>query len=318
MRVFVAGASGAIGTRLVAQLVDRGHEVVGTYASPGKAERVRALGAEPVALDLLDARAVRKAVLEAEPDAIAHEATALANMRFTRNFDRGFAMTNRLRTEGTDALLAAAREAEVPRFVAQSYASARYARVGGMVKTEEDPLDPDPLPSTRESHAAMRHLDAAVADAGGIVLRYGGFYGAANDGLLEPVRKRQFPIVGEGGGVTSFIHLDDAAEATVLALENGSPGIYHVVDDEPAAVREWLPVLASVLGAKPPRHVPRWLARLIAGDAAVMIGTESRGASNAKAKRELDWTPRHPSWREGFAVAYGSVAQRSAAASPAH
>jgi nucleoside-diphosphate-sugar epimerase len=306
MRIFVAGASGAIGTRLVAQLLDRGHEVVGTYASPRNAERVRALGATPVALDLLDARAVRKAVLEAEPDAIAHEATALANMRFSRNFDRGFAQTNRLRTEGTDALLAAAREAEVTRFVAQSYASARYERVGGMVKTEDDPLDPEPLPSTRQSHAAMRHLDEAVTNAGGITLRYGGFYGAANDGLVGPVRKRQFPIVGEGGGVTSFIHLDDAAEATVLALESGSPGIYHVVDDEPAAVRDWLPVLASVLGAKPPRHIPRWLARLIGGDAAVMIGTESRGASNAKAKRELGWTPAHPSWRDGFAEVYGA------------
>jgi nucleoside-diphosphate-sugar epimerase len=307
MRIFVAGASGAIGTRLVAQLVDRGHEVVGTYASPGNAERVRALGATPVALDLLDARAVRKAVLEAEPDAIAHEATALANMRFSRNFDRGFAQTNRLRTEGTDALLAAAREAEVTRFVAQSYASARYERVGGRVKTEDDPLDPEPLPSTRQSHAAMRHLDEAVTNAGGISLRYGGFYGAANDGLVEPVRKRQFPIVGEGGGVTSFIHLDDAAEATVLALESGRQGIYHVVDDEPAAVRDWLPVLASVLGAKPPRHAPRWFARLIGGDAAVMIGTESRGASNAKAKRELGWKPAHPSWRDGFAEVYGSA-----------
>jgi nucleoside-diphosphate-sugar epimerase len=306
MRIFVAGASGAIGTRLVAQLVDRGHEVVGTYASPGNAERVRALGATPIALDLLDARAVRKAVLEAEPDAIAHEATALANMRFSRNFDRGFAQTNRLRTEGTDALLAAAREAEVTRFVAQSYASARYERVGGMVKTEDDPLDPEPLPSTRQSHAAMRHLDEAVTNAGGISLRYGGFYGAANDGLVEPVRKRQFPIVGEGGGVTSFIHLDDAADATVLALESGRSGIYHVVDDEPAAVRDWLPVLASVLGAKPPRHVPRWFARLIGGDAAVMIGTESRGASNAKAKRELGWMPAHPSWRDGFAEVYGA------------
>ena len=307
MRIFVAGASGVIGTRVVAQLVDRGHEVVGTYASPGNAERVRAQGATPVALNLLDARAVRKAVLEAEPDAIAHEATALGNMRWSRNFDRGFAVTNRLRTEGTDALLAAAREAEVTRFVAQSYASARYERVGGMVKTEDDPLDPEPLPKTRQSHAAMRHLDAAVTDAGGIVLRYGAFYGAANDGLVEPVRKRQFPIVGEGGGVTSFIHLDDAAEATVIALENGDPGIYHVTDDEPAPVREWLPVMAEVLGAKPPRHIPRWLARLIAGDAAVMIGTESRGASNAKAKRELGWTPRHPSWREGFAEVYGAA-----------
>jgi nucleoside-diphosphate-sugar epimerase len=307
MRVFVAGASGAIGARLVPQLIERGHEVIGTFKSPGNAERVRALGAEPVALDLLDVRAVRKAVLEAAPDAIVHQATALADMRFSRNFDRGFAQTNRLRTEGTDALLAAAREAGVRRYVSQSFASMRYVREGGMVKTEGDPLDPNPLPAMRETSAAMRYLDQAVTDAGGIALRYGGFYGAANDGLIEPVRKRQFPIVGEGGGVFSFIHLDDAAAATVLALDHDGGGIFNVVDDEPAPVRDWLPVLAEALGAKPPRHVPRWLARLFAGGAAVMMGTESRGASNAKAKRELGWTPRYPSWRQGFVAAYAST-----------
>ena len=311
MRVFVAGASGAIGSRLVPQLIDRGHEVIGTSRSPENTERVHALGAEPITLDLLDARAVRKAVLQTEPDAIVHQATALADVGFSRNFDRTFAQTNRLRTEGTDALLAAGREAGVRRFLAQSFASARYAREGGMVKTEDDPLDPTPMPSTRESNAAMRYLDQAVTDAGGIALRYGGFYGAANDGLVEPVRKRQFPIVGKGGGVFSFIHLDDAAAATVLALEHDGAGIYNIVDDEPAPVREWLPVLANVLGAKPPRHVPRWLARLFAGDAAVMLGTVSRGASNAKAKRELGWTPRHASWREGFAAAYASTATTS-------
>jgi nucleoside-diphosphate-sugar epimerase len=314
MRVFVAGASGAIGTRLVPQLIERGHEVVGTFRSPGNAERVRALGAEPVALDLLDARAVRKAVLEAAPDAVVHQATALADMRFSRNFDRGFAVTNRLRTEGTDALLAAAREAGVRRFVAQSFASMRYVREGAMVKTEDDPLDPTPMPSTRETSAAMRHLDQAVIDAGGIALRYGGFYGAANDGLLEPVRKRQFPIVGDGGGVFSFIHLEDAAAATVLALDHDGGGIFNIVDDEPAPVREWLPVLANVLGVKPPRHFPRWLARLFAGDAAVMMGTESRGASNVKAKRELGWAPRYPSWRQGFVAAYASTTQLHEAA----
>jgi nucleoside-diphosphate-sugar epimerase len=307
MRVFVAGASGAIGTRLVPQLVDRGHEVIGTFKSPGNAERVRALGAESTALDLLDARAVRKAVLETQPDAIVHQATALADVPFSRNFDRTFAQTNRLRTEGTDALLAAAREAGVRRFVAQSFASARYARQGGPVKTEDDPLDPTPVPATRETNAAMRYLDQAVTDAGGIALRYGGFYGASNDGLVEPVRKRQFPIVGDGDGVFSFIHLDDAAAATALALEHDGAGIYNIVDDEPAPVREWLPVLANVLGAKPPRHFPRWLARLFAGEAAVMMGTESRGASNAKAKRELGWEPRYPSWRQGFVAAYAST-----------
>jgi 2-alkyl-3-oxoalkanoate reductase len=307
MRVFVAGASGAIGTRLVPQLIDRGHEVVGTFRSSGNADPVRALGAEPIALDLLDARAVRKAVLETEPDAIVHQATALADVRFSRNLDRTFAQTNRLRTEGTDALLAAAKEADVSRFVAQSFASARYAREGGPVKTEEDPLDPTPVATTRETNAAMRYLDEAVTGAGGIALRYGGFYGAPNDGLLEPVRKRQFPIVGDGGGVTSFIHLADAAAATVLALEHDEPGIYNIVDDEPAPVREWLPVLADVLGAKPPRHFHRWLARLFAGEAAVMLGTESRGASNAKAKRELGWELRYPTWRRGFVTAYAST-----------
>ena len=243
MRVFVAGASGAIGTRLVPQLIDQGHEVIGTFRSPGNGERVRALGAEPVALDLLDASAVRKAVFETEPEAIVHQATALANVRFSRNLDRTFAPTNRLRTEGTDILVAAAREAGVRRLVAQSFASLRYAREGGPVKTEDDPLDPTPVASARETNAAMRHLDEAVTGAGGIALRYGGFYGAPDDGLLEPVRKRQFPLIGDGGGVWSFIHLDDAAAATVLALEHDGAGIYNIVDDEPAPVREWLPVL---------------------------------------------------------------------------
>ena len=307
MRVFLAGASGAIGTRLVPQLIDRGHEVIGTSRSPGNGERVRALGAEPIALDLLDARAVRKAVLEAKPDAIVHQATALADVSFSRNLDRSFAETNRLRREGTDALLAAAREAGVPRFVAQSFASMRYARVGGPVKTEADPLDYTPVPGMRETSAAMTYLDEAVMEAGGIALRYGNFYGAPNDGLLEPVRKRQFPIVGSGDGVSSFIHLDDAAAATVLALEHDVAGIYNIVDDEPAPVREWLPVLANALGAKPPRHFPRWLARLFAGEAAVMMGTESRGASNAKARRELGWDLRYPSWRQGFVASYASL-----------
>ena len=309
MRVFVAGATGAIGTRLVPQLIDRGHEVLGSFRSPGSADRVRALGAKPIALDLLEPRAVRQAVLEAEPDAIVHQATALADARFSRSLDRTFTQTNRLRTEGTDALLAAAAEAGVRRFVAQSFASMRFAREGGWVKTEDDPLDPTPIPTTRETNAAMRHLEQAVTDAGGIALRYGGFYGAENDGLVDPVRKRRFPIVGDGAGVFSFVHLDDAAAATVLALEQDRSGIYNIVDDEPAPVREWLPVMAEALGAKPPRRFPRWLARLFAGEGAVMMGTEARGASNAKAKRELGWELRYPSWRQGFAAAY---AQRSA------
>jgi nucleoside-diphosphate-sugar epimerase len=314
MRVFVAGASGAIGTRLVPLLIEQGHEVVGSCRSADNVERLRALGVKPVVLDLLDARAVRKAVREAEADAIVHQATALASARFGRSLDRTFAQTNRLRKEGTDALLAAAREAGVRRFIAQSFASYRYAREGGMVKTEDDPLDPTPPPNTLETNAAMRYLDEAVTDAGGIALRYGGFYGAANDGLIEPVRKRQFPIVGDGGGFSSFIRLDDAAAATVLALEHDGPAIYNIVDDEPAAVREWLPVLADALGAKPPRHFPAWLARLFAGEAAVVMGTESRGASNAKAKRELGWTLRYPSWRQGFPAVYGAAAASGSAA----
>jgi 2-alkyl-3-oxoalkanoate reductase len=307
MRVFVAGATGAIGTRLVPQLVDRGHEVIGTSTSIEKAEQIWGLGADPVALDLLNGAAVRRTVLEAAPDAIIHQATALADVTFSRNFDRTFAQTNRLRTEGTDALLAVAREAGVDRFVAQSFASYRSAREGGPVKTEDDPLDSTPPAATHESHAAMRHLEESVTNAGGIVLRYGGFYGAANDGLIEPVRKRQYPIIGQGEGITSFIHLHDAAAATVLALEHDGPGIFNIVDDEPAPAREWLPALAEALGAGPPRRLPRWLARLVAGEAAVVMGTEARGASNAKAKRELSWVPRYPSWREGFVDAYAST-----------
>jgi nucleoside-diphosphate-sugar epimerase len=306
MRVFVVGASGAIGTRLVPQLIQRGHEVVGTARSPRNAERVAALGARPVVLDLLDAATVRKAVLEAEPEAIVHEATALGEAVWGRNFDKVFAGTNELRTKGTDALLAAAREAEVRRFLAQSFASFRYVREGGPVKTEDDPLDSKAPANAQESWAAMASLDETVTEAGGIILRYGVFYGAANDGLIEPVRKRQYPIVGDGGGYTSWIHLDDAAAATVLALEHDGPAIYNIVDDEPAPVREWLPVFAEALRAKPPRRVPAWLARLMAGEAAVVMGTTARGASNAKAKRELGWTLRYPSWREGFADVYAS------------
>jgi nucleoside-diphosphate-sugar epimerase len=309
MRVFVAGASGAIGTRLVPQLIEAGHEVIGTSTSPAGADGLRTLGAEAAVLDLLDREAVRRAVLGSSPDAIVSEATALRDARFSRNLDRSFGQTNRLRTEGTDALLAAAWEAGVPRFITQSFASMRYAREGGPVKTEEDPLDPEPPEGAAETFAAMRYLDETVTAAGGIVLRYGGFYGAENDGLIEPVRKRQFPIVGDGGGVFSFVHLDDAAAATVLALGHDGPAIYNVVDDEPAPVREWLPAMADALGAKPPRHFPVWLARLVAGEGAVMIGTKGRGASNAKAKRELGWTLRYPTWRQGFAEVYGSRAE---------
>jgi nucleoside-diphosphate-sugar epimerase len=314
MRVLVVGASGAIGTRLVPQLIERGDEVIGTVRSPAKAKHVRALGAKPILLDVLDARAVRDAVRASEPEAIVHQATALAEARFTRSLDRSFEQTNRLRTEGLDNLLLAARETGVGRFLAQSVATyGRYAREGGPVKTEDDPLDPTPVAGMRETGAALRRLEEAVAGAGGIALRYGAFYGASNDGLVEPVRKRQFPIVGDGGGLWSWIHLDDAAAATALALEHGDPGAYNIVDDEPAPVREWLPALAETLGAKPPRRFPRWLARLVAGEAVVMMGTESRGASNAKARRELGWELQYPSWRQGFVAAYAptTAAERS-------
>jgi nucleoside-diphosphate-sugar epimerase len=311
-RVLVIGASGAIGSRLVPQLVDRGYEVIGTHTHRSSPDRVRKLGAQAVALDLLDSRAVRRLVMETEPDAIIHQATALGGKKFSRNFDRVFEVTNRLRTEGTDNLLSAAREAGVRKFIAQSFASMRYAREGGMVKSEDDPLEMNPPKSMRRAHAAMRHVDAVVSEAGGIVLRYGAFYGEANDGLLDVVRKRQYPIVGDGGGYVSFIHLDDAAAATVLALEYEGSGIFHVVDDDPAPVREWLPVMADALGAKPPRRIPRWLARLVGGELAVLMGTDSRAASNAKAKRELGWTPQYPSWRQGFYAAYAALRDQPA------
>ncbi len=248
---------------------------------------------------------MRAAIAAAMPEGIVHEATALAgDAADMRHFDRTFALTNRLRVEGTDNLLAAAAELGVERFVAQSYAGWPYARIGGAVKTEDDPLDPSPPAAMRETLDAIQHLEQAVVAAGGVALRYGGFYGDPKDIQLELVRKRRWPVVGDGGGVWSFIHLDDAAEATVLALEKGAPGVYNVVDDEPAPVREWLPALAEALGAKPPRRVPRWVGRLAAGEAGVTLMTETRGASNRKARRELGWTPRHPSWRTGFAQAY--------------
>jgi nucleoside-diphosphate-sugar epimerase len=308
MRVFVAGASGILGRRLVPQLIDAGHEVIGTHARPGRAELLRTLGAKPVLLDLLDEGAVRRAVIESEPEAIVNEATALADAKFGRSLDKAFGSTNALRTRGTDALLAAASEVGVHRVVAQSFAPYRYAREGGPVKTEDDPLDSTPPASARETFAAMAHLDEVVTDFGGIALRYGGFYGAPDDGWGDLVRQRKFPIVGEGGGVFSWIHLDDAAAATVLALDHDGPAIYNIVDDEPAPVRDWLPAMARALDAKPPRRFPAWLARPIAGDAAVVMATETRGASNAKTKRELGWTLRYPSWRQGFPAAYSALA----------
>jgi nucleoside-diphosphate-sugar epimerase len=311
MKVLVAGAGGAMGRQLLPRLAAGGHEVVGMTRSDGKAGLVRALGAEPVVADALDAEQVARAVAEAEPEAIIHELTALAGSLDMRHFDRDFEPTNRLRTEATDHLLSAGRAVGVRRFIAQSYAGWPYARSGGPVKTEEDPLDPEPVGSMRRALEAIRHLEDAVTGADwtvGIVLRYGGFYGpdtslAPGGENAEMIRRGKFPVVGDGTGVWSFVHIADAAEATVAALERGEPGIYNVVDDEPAPVRDWLPAVASALGAKPPRRVPRWAGRLLAGEAAAVMMTEVRGALNEKAKRELGWQPRHPSWRQGIAEA---------------
>ncbi len=314
MRVFVAGASGALGRQLVPQLVAEGHEVVGMTRTPSRQEALCAMGARPVVADALDPDAVARAVAEAEPEVIVHQLTALSGRLDLRHADRFFAMTNRLRTEGTDHLLAAGRAVGARRVVAQSYAGWPNARTGGPVKDETDPFDSDPPRKLRAALAAIRHLEQAVTGitwGEGLVLRYGGFYGPGTSlslepgaAMVEPIRRRQFPLIGDGGGVWSFVHIEDAA-ATVAAVERGPSGIYQIVDDEPAPVREWLPVLAEALGAKPPRRVPRWLGRLLAGEAATVMMTEVRGASNAKAKRELGFQPRWPSWRLGFAKGLG-------------
>jgi nucleoside-diphosphate-sugar epimerase len=305
MKVLVAGATGALGRQLVPKLAARGHEVFGMTRSESKRELIRGLGATPVVADALDPEAVAKAVAESDPEVIVHQLTALSSSIDMRHFDRDLELTNRLRTEGTDHLLAAGRAIGVKRFVAQSFAGWPFARSGGPVKSEDDPLDPAPPPGMRRALEAIRHLEAAVTGAEwttGIVLRYGGFYGpgtsiAPEGEHFELIRKRRFPVVGDGGGVWSFIHIEDAADATVAAVEHGSRGIYNVVDDEPAPVAEWLPAIARSVGAKPPRRVPRWLGRLLAGEVATVMMTEVRGASNAKAKRELGWRPAHPSWR---------------------
>jgi 2-alkyl-3-oxoalkanoate reductase len=303
MHVFVAGATGAIGGRLIDRLVAAGNQVTATTRTAAKADRLRSLGATPVVADGLDAPAMTKAVAGARPGAIVHQMTALAGAADLRRFDRWFAKTNELRTEGIDILLAAARDAGVGRFVAQSYTGWNNPRTGGPVKAESDGLDPDPLAAQQRSLAAIRHLERAVqaAPLEGIVLRYGNFYGpGASEQLVELIRKRRFPVIGDGAGVWSWIHLDDAASATVAALERGAPGVYNVADDDPARVSEWLPYLAKAVGAKPPMRVPKWIARPMAGSVAVRWMTEARGASNEKAKRELSWQPAFRSWREGF------------------
>jgi nucleoside-diphosphate-sugar epimerase len=310
MKVFVAGASGAIGKHLVPRLASAGHEVHGMTRSESNAAMLAELGAVPVVADALDPDQVAEAVGTVKPDVIVHELTAIGALDL-RHFDRDFALTNRLRTAGTDHLLSAGQAVGVRRFVAQGVAGyGAYARIGGPVKTEEDPLDPEPVPDMRETLAAIRYVEEAVVGARwteGIVLRYGAFYGpgtsmAPGEEQFELVRKRKFPVVGDGGGVWSFIHIADAADATVAAVEHGRRGVYNVVDDDPAPVAEWLPALAQQLGSKKPMHVPRFIGRLFAGEAGAMMMTDLRGASNAKAKRELGWTPAHPSWREGFAA----------------
>jgi 2-alkyl-3-oxoalkanoate reductase len=320
VKVFVAGATGALGRVLVPKLVARGHEVVGMTRSASKQELVRSLGARPVVADALDPDAVAQAVASAEPEVIVHQLTALSgkmSVKDMRHPERTVAatMTNRLRTEGTDHLLAAGRTVGARRFVAQSIAAFRFARGGGPVQTEADPLDRNPPAALRTAQAAILYLEKAVTTiewGEGLALRYGSFYGPgtgislAPDAVMAgPIRKRRFPIVGDGGGVWSHVHIEDAAAATAVAVERGRPGVYNVVDDEPAPVRDWIPELARALGAKPPRRVPRWLGRLLAGEAATVMMTEVKGASNEKAKRELGWKPRYASWRQGFAQGLG-------------
>ena len=308
MKVFVAGATGAMGRRLVPLLVQAGHSVTGLTRSESRARAIRSAGADAAIADALDPVAVALAVERARPEVIVHELTAIPPALDLRKFEAQFKLTNRLRTEGTDHLLSAARSFVVRRFVAQSYAGWPFARTGGPVKTEDDPLDSNPPAALRETLGAIRHLESAVLQARGmegIVLRYGGFYGPGNaigeDGaIVRQVRRRQVPIIGGGTGVWSFIHVDDAARATLAAVERGEPGIYNIVDDDPAPVCEWLPALARILGARPPLRLPAWLGRLLIGEHGVMMMTGVRGASNTKAKRELNWQPIWRTWRDGF------------------
>jgi 2-alkyl-3-oxoalkanoate reductase len=305
MRVFVAGATGVIGQYLVPSLVAAGHEVTGTTRSPAKAGQLERAGATPAIVDGLDRQAVLDAVRAAQPDVIVHQMTALASMRSFRHFDKEFAVTSELRTKGTDYLLEGARQAGTRRFIAQSFIGWNNARTGSLVKSETDPLDPDPVPSTRQALAALRYLEETVPSAvpEGLVLRYGPFYGhGSSDSMIDLVRKRQLPVIGAGTGMWSFCEVTDAAAATLAAVTGGAPGLYNIVDDDPAPVREWLPGLAECLGVKAPMHVPAWMGKLLAGELVVAMMTEARGAANVKARRELDWAPGYPSWRDGFGV----------------
>lgn len=307
-RVFVAGGTGVIGRRLVPLLLEEGHEVVVLSRSRERAGPLEAMGAEVAIADALDHIALLRSVENARPDAIVHQLTAIPEDANLRRLDRDFALTNRLRTDATDTLLEAARRVGARRVIAQSFCGWTYARRGGAVKTEDDPLEPDPPSAFRETLTAIRHVEEAVREARdleGIALRYGWFYGPgtglARDGaMVDLVRKRRLPIVGDGGGVWSFVHIDDAARATAAALVRGAPGQYNIVDDEPAPVSDWLPALAHALDARPPFRIPVWLARLAIGEGGVGMMTENRGASNEKARRELGWTPALPSWRTGF------------------
>lgn len=313
MKVFVAGATGAIGKRLVPQLVASGYEVVAMTRSPRHADPLRAAGAQPVVVDVFDRSAVMQAVKRAEPEVVIHELTDLKGLKNFKQFDDEFALTNRLRIEGTDHLLEAARAAGARQFIAQSFGNWNYERTGTGLKTEEDPLDPNPPRNQTKSLGAIRYVENAVVGAHGIegiALRYGNLYGpgtgfAADGEIVAMVRKRGFPIVGDGAGVWSFIHVDDAATATIAAMRRGAPGVYNVVDDEPAPVATWLPELARALGAKPPRHIPVWLGRLVIGDVGVSMMTQVRGATNAKARRELGWKPSYSTWRQGFRTGLG-------------
>jgi nucleoside-diphosphate-sugar epimerase len=322
MRIFVAGATGAVGRALVPALVAADHSVTGMTRSPEKAGAIRRAGAEPVVADGLNARAVRAAVISARPDVIIDEMTDLATVTDLRHFDRAFANTNRLRTEGTDHLLAAAHEADVKRFIAQSFCGWSFSRESDAVKTETDALDPEPPRELARTLDALRYLEQIVTKSihlEGIVLRYGSFYGPDTGmfsrAMIEELRHRRVPLIGNGAGRWSFVHVEDAASATVAAIEHGKPGqIYNIVDDEPAPVSEWLPALAGILGAKPPFHIPAWVGRLLAGEHMVSMMTQVRAGSNVKAKQELGWQPAHPSWRQGFAEAARQPVERRIAA----
>jgi len=308
MKVLVAGATGGLGRSLVPKLIAAGHEVTGMIRSESGAAAVRAQGADVVFADGLDAGAVKAAVASAQPEVVVHQMTALRGGINFKKFDESFAVTNRLRTEGTQNLLAASHAAGVRRIVAQSYAGWNLQRGGSMTKTEADPFDPNPAPATRQAMDGLQRLEAMVTgdkEIEGLVLRYANFYGptgAIGKGgeIVELIQQRKLPLVGDGAGIWSFIHYDDAADATVRAVSTGDPGIYQIADDDPAASAVWLPELARILGAKAPRHLPAWLAKLAIGEVGVAFFTKIRGVDNALAKDTFDWQPGYASWREGF------------------